>query len=218
MDFESVDKVVKVVFDQVQPMVAIFSTPNAELNVALGLQPGQFRHSDHMFEWTREQFSTWCTNVVGNYPDYRVEHYGIGSLDSLHTSMYGHCSQFALFTRKSDARRKTVTSKLDGCPSDMHPFVEVYRVDFWLRLSSRLLYMVKIAVDELADVLIAKHGGPVDDEFNGIGRWIPVDELHKCLSIRDYFQTAGDLSAAMYSLGFAIDLRSDTVFLSAFEQ
>ncbi|CDW57806.1 Methyltransf 23 domain containing protein [Trichuris trichiura] len=59
MELNSVDKVVKVVFDQIQPMVAIFSTPNAELNVAFGLQAGQFRHSDHVFEWTREQFSNW---------------------------------------------------------------------------------------------------------------------------------------------------------------
>uniref|UniRef100_A0A5S6Q8T4 Small RNA 2'-O-methyltransferase n=1 Tax=Trichuris muris TaxID=70415 RepID=A0A5S6Q8T4_TRIMR len=217
MDLESVDKVVEVVFGQVRPMVGLFSTPNVELNVAFGLQQGQFRHSDHKFEWTREQFSNWCANVVAAYPDYSVECYGIGSLDDVHTRMYGHCSQFAVFKRRNEANEAVSTYRPSDCPSQMCPFVEVYKVDFWLHMSPRLLRIVNSELYNRADDLIRKQGGPVVDEFNGYGRWVPVQELHKSLSRPDCFLTAIELCDAVHCLGYPVDLIDMTVFLSVLE-
>lgn len=46
------------VFSFIRPKVVIFTTPNSEFNV---LFPGLvgFRHYDHKFEWTREEFQDW---------------------------------------------------------------------------------------------------------------------------------------------------------------
>lgn len=46
------------IFGYIQPNIAIFTTVNADFNV---LFPNlkKFRHYDHKFEWTREQFQGW---------------------------------------------------------------------------------------------------------------------------------------------------------------
>jgi hypothetical protein len=45
-------------FGAVHPKTVVLTTPNADFNV---LFPGLrgFRHPDHKFEWTREQFQSW---------------------------------------------------------------------------------------------------------------------------------------------------------------
>lgn len=45
------------IFGYIKPQVAIMTTPNADFNVLFN-KPG-FRHYDHKFEWTREQFQDW---------------------------------------------------------------------------------------------------------------------------------------------------------------
>ena len=42
------------------------TTPNREYNVKFeGLPPGRFRHRDHRFEWTREEFEEWAARSQG---------------------------------------------------------------------------------------------------------------------------------------------------------
>ena len=43
-----------------------------------GLEPGNFRHWDHRFEWTREEFKNWADKICLEYPGYTYETSGIG--------------------------------------------------------------------------------------------------------------------------------------------
>ncbi len=46
------------------PKTIVVTTPNAEYNVKFDTLPaGQFRHKDHRFEWTREQFQQWSGRI-----------------------------------------------------------------------------------------------------------------------------------------------------------
>jgi hypothetical protein len=47
------------IFGQVQPRIAVFTTPNFDFNVLFPNLGAAFRHADHKFEWTREQFHDW---------------------------------------------------------------------------------------------------------------------------------------------------------------
>jgi 3' terminal RNA ribose 2'-O-methyltransferase Hen1 len=71
----------RVVFEFARPAVVVLTTPNAEYNVNFpGLPVGKFRHRDHRFEWTREQFRTWA-EVVAKRHGYAVTFAGIGEED-----------------------------------------------------------------------------------------------------------------------------------------
>jgi 3' terminal RNA ribose 2'-O-methyltransferase Hen1 len=54
----------RVVFEHAKPKTVIITTPNSEYNVRFETLPaGQFRHRDHRFEWTREQFQHWAESI-----------------------------------------------------------------------------------------------------------------------------------------------------------
>ncbi|KAL1138791.1 hypothetical protein AAG570_008853 [Ranatra chinensis] len=46
------------IFGIIQPDIALFTTPNADFNVLFPNFTG-FRHDDHKFEWSRQQFIDW---------------------------------------------------------------------------------------------------------------------------------------------------------------
>jgi hypothetical protein len=70
------------------------TTPNAEYNVRWpSLPAGRFRHRDHRFEWTREQFETWAARI-GDRFGYRVRFAPIGPVDV----EVGSPTQMAIFT------------------------------------------------------------------------------------------------------------------------
>ena len=53
------------VFGDAAPATVIVTTPNVEYNVRFpDLAPGQFRHRDHRFEWTRDEFTEWAAGVA----------------------------------------------------------------------------------------------------------------------------------------------------------
>jgi len=57
----------RAVFEFARPNTVVITTPNAEYNVMWETLPaGQFRHRDHRFEWTREQFQSWAESVAGD--------------------------------------------------------------------------------------------------------------------------------------------------------
>ncbi|KAF5286337.1 hypothetical protein FQA39_LY04235 [Lamprigera yunnana] len=93
------------IFGFAQPKMVVFTTPNADFNVLFPNFKG-FRHYDHKFEWTREQFESWALNIITRYPDYTVSFRGIGEgPEGMET--LGCCSQVAVFVRKSDMRTYT---------------------------------------------------------------------------------------------------------------
>ena len=52
------EKVPQSLFGSVHPKTVVLSTPNADFNVLFPDLRG-FRHHDHKFEWTRQQFQSW---------------------------------------------------------------------------------------------------------------------------------------------------------------
>lgn len=94
------DEVPYQIFENLNPKIAIFSTPNCEFNKVFDLEPGKFRHHDHKFEWTRDQFKDWCDNITVRFPDYTYKVEGIGKPPiGYEVEDVGYSSQFALFVR-----------------------------------------------------------------------------------------------------------------------
>ncbi len=70
------------------------TTPNREYNVRFeSLPAGSFRHGDHRFEWTREEFRAWCARQAERF-DYGVEYFPVGDEDPV----LGPPTQLALFS------------------------------------------------------------------------------------------------------------------------
>jgi 3' terminal RNA ribose 2'-O-methyltransferase Hen1 len=56
----------RVLFEFARPKTVVLTTPNREYNVTWETLPaGQFRHPDHRFEWTRQEFQEWAQAVAG---------------------------------------------------------------------------------------------------------------------------------------------------------
>jgi 3' terminal RNA ribose 2'-O-methyltransferase Hen1 len=69
------------VFGSARPGTVVVTTPNAEYNVRWDTLPaGEFRHADHRFEWTREEFRNW-SEVVADRHGYRVRFLPVGPDD-----------------------------------------------------------------------------------------------------------------------------------------
>lgn len=73
----------RVLFEFARPQTVVVTTPNAEYNVKFETLPaGQFRHRDHRFEWTRDQFHSWA-NGIGKRFGYTVECKPVGGEDQI---------------------------------------------------------------------------------------------------------------------------------------
>jgi 3' terminal RNA ribose 2'-O-methyltransferase Hen1 len=71
----------RVLFEAARPKTVIVTTPNAEYNVKFDtLAAGQFRHKDHRFEWTRDEFQQWSRRI-GQRFGYDVRFLPIGDED-----------------------------------------------------------------------------------------------------------------------------------------
>lgn len=88
------------IFGFIKPKLVVITTPNADFNVLFPNFSG-FRHHDHKFEWTRQQFQDWGENIVLRYPDYVVTFDGICKGPE-GTEHLGSCSQMAVFHRLSE--------------------------------------------------------------------------------------------------------------------
>ena len=85
----------QVVFGSARPGAVIVTTPNAEYNALFpGLEPGQFRHRDHRFEWTPDAFAAWARGVAARR-GYGLTLAGIGPEDP----RCGAPTQLAVFRR-----------------------------------------------------------------------------------------------------------------------
>ncbi|NQV27791.1 MAG: 3' terminal RNA ribose 2'-O-methyltransferase Hen1 [Rhodopirellula sp.] len=71
----------RVVFEFARPATVVVTTPNQEYNVMWETLPaGQFRHSDHRFEWTRNEFQQWAGQVADRF-GYSVRFLPVGPED-----------------------------------------------------------------------------------------------------------------------------------------
>ncbi|REJ68197.1 MAG: 3' terminal RNA ribose 2'-O-methyltransferase Hen1 [Planctomycetota bacterium] len=58
----------RVVFEHARPRTVVLTTPNREYNVMWeSLPAGKVRHSDHRFEWTREEFQSWANRIAERF-------------------------------------------------------------------------------------------------------------------------------------------------------
>jgi 3' terminal RNA ribose 2'-O-methyltransferase Hen1 len=82
LDLARLSALERVLFEFARPGAVIVTTPNSEYNVRFeNLSPGQFRHSDHRFEWTRAEFRDWCERQASRF-GYAVSYRGIGEVDA----------------------------------------------------------------------------------------------------------------------------------------
>ncbi|MES2764273.1 MAG: 3' terminal RNA ribose 2'-O-methyltransferase Hen1 [Bacteroidota bacterium] len=84
------------VFGFSKPGIVIVTTPNAEYNALFETLPaGKFRHKDHRFEWTRQQFQAWAHQVGAKY-GYEADFFTVGEVNE----DLGSPTQMAVFKRR----------------------------------------------------------------------------------------------------------------------
>jgi 3' terminal RNA ribose 2'-O-methyltransferase Hen1 len=89
----------RVVFECARPTTIVLTTPNREYNVMWpNLAAGAFRHEDHRFEWSREEFQTWAKGVAGRF-GYTVEFRGVGP----EQTDLGSATQMGIFSQMEAA-------------------------------------------------------------------------------------------------------------------
>lgn len=87
----------RVLFEFARPLIAVVTTPNVEYNVKFeDLPAGKFRHRDHRFEWTREEFQAWAYKVAERF-GYAVRFLPVG----LEDPNVGSPTQMGIFSRAS---------------------------------------------------------------------------------------------------------------------
>ena len=87
----------RVIFEFTGPRTVVLTTPNIEYNVKFeNLEAGPFRHKDHRFEWTRNEFQSWASDVAKRF-GYAVAFHPIGP----ESEDVGPPTQMAVFTRRT---------------------------------------------------------------------------------------------------------------------
>jgi 3' terminal RNA ribose 2'-O-methyltransferase Hen1 len=85
----------RVLFEFAKPASIVLTTPNVEYNARFETLPaGKFRHKDHRFEWTRNEFQNWAGAMADRF-GYAVRFLPVGPEDSL----LGAPTQMAIFNR-----------------------------------------------------------------------------------------------------------------------
>lgn len=83
----------RVVFEFARPRTVVLTTPNREYNIKWETLPaGKFRHTDHRFEWTRQEFQDWASGVAARF-GYSVRFLPVGPEDEV----VGSPTQMAVF-------------------------------------------------------------------------------------------------------------------------
>ncbi|XP_038073356.1 dentin sialophosphoprotein-like [Patiria miniata] len=114
----------EVLFGYMRPRTVVFTTPNADFNVLFPDFQG-FRHPDHKFEWSREEFQSWGNKVASDY-GYTVTYEGIGA-GPPGTEHLGCCTQMAVFTCMASPQEGS--RQLD-CSSPQTPYNLVCEVKY----------------------------------------------------------------------------------------
>lgn len=117
-----------------QPKLVVFSTPNSDFNTIFTrfnpLLPNGFRHLDHKFEWSREEFKSWCLSIIEKYPNYMFSLLGVGEPPSGYESV-GYVSQIAIFVRKDILGMPLVEPlSKEPIPATAMPYSTLHTVDF----------------------------------------------------------------------------------------
>ncbi|XP_066943409.1 small RNA 2'-O-methyltransferase isoform X1 [Macrobrachium rosenbergii] len=102
------------VFKRLRPKLVIITTPNADFNQYIpDFVPGTFRHWDHKFEWSGEEFRNWCHGIVQDTSYYSVQISGCG-LGPHNT----YCTQMAIFIRSTSDIEESLALALGSVALD----------------------------------------------------------------------------------------------------
>jgi 3' terminal RNA ribose 2'-O-methyltransferase Hen1 len=86
----------RVLFEFARPRTIVMTTPNRDYNVIWETLPaGKFRHPDHRFEWTRQEFQEWASGIAARF-GYNVWFLPVGP----EHSEYGPPTQMGVFQRE----------------------------------------------------------------------------------------------------------------------
>jgi 3' terminal RNA ribose 2'-O-methyltransferase Hen1 len=86
----------RVLFEFARPRTVVVTTPNREYNVTWETLPaGKFRHPDHRFEWTRQEFQAWASVICERFA-YAVRFLPVG----MEHDKLGPPTQMGVFDRK----------------------------------------------------------------------------------------------------------------------
>jgi 3' terminal RNA ribose 2'-O-methyltransferase Hen1 len=81
MDLARLSAFERVLFECARPETVVVTTPNREYNAKFpNLADGSFRHKDHRFEWTRDEFAEWAGRMASQY-GYNLEIQPVGEVD-----------------------------------------------------------------------------------------------------------------------------------------
>jgi 3' terminal RNA ribose 2'-O-methyltransferase Hen1 len=95
LDPYRLDAFAQCVFGHARPSAAVVTTPNSEYNALFpSLAAGRFRHPDHRFEWSRDEFKEWASGIHDHF-DYAVTFRPVGD----EYPDLGPPTQMAVFTR-----------------------------------------------------------------------------------------------------------------------
>lgn len=105
---DCLENTVDVVFGQLKPKVVAITTPNGEFNVVFNRGESEsncvkkFRHFDHKFEWSRQEFESWCLNILEKYKDTydKCNFDGVGKLNYLKSP---HCIIIKIFNYRNSS-------------------------------------------------------------------------------------------------------------------
>ncbi|WP_373552553.1 3' terminal RNA ribose 2'-O-methyltransferase Hen1 [Haliscomenobacter sp.] len=94
LDLERLPALERAVFEFARPATVVVTTPNREYNAHYAMPEDKFRHGDHRFEWTRQEFAEWVQKLSEQF-GYTATIEGIGEEDP----NLGAASQMAVFKR-----------------------------------------------------------------------------------------------------------------------
>lgn len=188
------------VFGQLQAKVVIITTPNADFNVLFPDLQG-FRHWDHKFEWTREQFRSWCDDIAKKF-NYNVEYCGVGKGPPGSLETLGWCSQIAVFTRLHiDANRTRCIEENQRpykCINQIsHPHGSRSSRNMLRQLQEELAYYCNLLADVSDDM------DPVEDDQGHLTYvfHIPLIRLMNFKNITELCKDVDDLRCQIQEAG-----------------
>lgn len=118
MHLHEVERATRAIFGYYQPETVLITTPNSEFNCLLqnGPRPTKFRHYDHKFEWTRQEFALWAHEVCSAYP-YAFQLDGVGHLPN--SGPYGPCTQIAVFKRLDNGNHRPANTSIYAASQEL---------------------------------------------------------------------------------------------------
>lgn len=128
------------IFSYINPKLVIVTTPNRDFNIYFP-DPKQFRHDDHKFEWTREEFTDWCRSTADMF-GYSFQLTGVGLPERF--TEKGFCTQIAVFTRLvMKKEREDVANTFKTIRKSIVP--KNYPQNFELKFYNDFLYSFNVA-------------------------------------------------------------------------